>query len=126
MPNREYDLKLRTAAFALAVVQMFVKLPRTTEAQVLGKQVLRSGTSVGANYREAHRARSKAEFIAKIGDCLKEMDETSYWLELLVQAKIATAGQLARQCAEASELTAIFLTILIRAKMKEEVRMKND
>jgi len=63
---------------------MFSALPKTTEAQVLGKQVLRSGTSVGANYREALRARSKEEFSAKCGDCLREIDETAYWLELLV------------------------------------------
>jgi len=72
-----------TREFALRVIRMFSALPKTTEAQVLGKQVLRSGTSVGANYREAQRARSKSEFIAKIGDCLKELDETAYWLDLL-------------------------------------------
>jgi four helix bundle protein len=63
-------------------------LPKTTEAQVLGKQVLRSGTSIGANYREAYRARSRAEFIAKCGDSLRELEETAYWLELLVDGKI--------------------------------------
>ena len=66
---------------------MYSKLPKNdTVAQVLGKQVLRSGTSVGANYREASRGRSKAEFISKIGDCLKEIEETEYWLELLVDS----------------------------------------
>ena len=68
------DLRKRTKLFALRVVRMFVALPKTTEAQVLGKQVLRSGTSVGANYREAFRARSEAEFTAKMGDCLKELE----------------------------------------------------
>jgi four helix bundle protein len=63
------------------------KLPKNTVAQVLGKQVLRSGTSVGANYREAHRGRSKAEFIAKVGDSLRELEETADWLELLVEGK---------------------------------------
>jgi len=71
-------LQIRTKEFALRIVRMFAALPRSTEAQVLGKQVLRSGTSVGAIYREANRARSKPEFIAKIGDCLKELDETAY------------------------------------------------
>jgi hypothetical protein len=71
------DLVERTTVFGLRVVKMFVALPKTEEARVLGKQVLRSGTSVGANYREAQRARSTAEFIAKIGDCLKELDEPS-------------------------------------------------
>jgi four helix bundle protein len=69
------DLRQRTKAFAIQVIRMFSTLPKSTEAQVLGKQVLRSGTSVGANYREAYRSRSKAEFIAKLGDCLKELDE---------------------------------------------------
>jgi four helix bundle protein len=73
---------------------MFSKLPKTTEAQVLGKQALRSGTSVGANYREAYRARSRAEFIAKCGDSLRELEETAYWLELLVDGKIVLPEKL--------------------------------
>ncbi len=71
------DLKERLREFALRIVRMYAALPKTTEAQVLGKQVLRSGTSVGANHREATRARSTAEFVAKLGDCLKEFDEPS-------------------------------------------------
>ena len=69
----QYDLMERTKLFGLRIVRMFVALPKTEEARVLGKQVLRSGTSVGANYREAHRARSKPEFISKVGDCLNEL-----------------------------------------------------
>jgi four helix bundle protein len=84
------DLRQRTKGFALRVVRMFSTLPKSTEAQVLGKQVLRSGTSVGANYREACRSRSKAEFVAKMGDCLKELDESSYWFELLEETGVAT------------------------------------
>ena len=81
------DLKPRTKAFALRIIRMYSKLPRSSPvAQVLGKQVLRSGTSVGANHREASRSRSKAEFISKIGDCLKEIEETEYWLELLADS----------------------------------------
>jgi four helix bundle protein len=83
---------------------------------VLGKQALRSGTSVGANYREAHRARSKAEFISKIGDCLKEGDETLYWLELLVEESFVPAKRLQPLVDEANELVAIFTTISKRAK----------
>ena len=90
-----FDLRDRTKLFGLRVVRMFVALPKTDEARVLGKQVLRSGTSVGANYREAQRARSKAEFIAKIGDCLKELDETGYWLELLTESGIVPVAKLA-------------------------------
>jgi four helix bundle protein len=85
-------------------------------AQVLGKQVLRSGTSIGANYREAYRGRSKAEFIAKVGDSLRELEETAYWLELLVDGKIVTASELEALRKENDELTAIFVTILKRSK----------
>lgn len=80
MQNEEKDLRDRTKQFALRIIEMFSLIPKTTEAQVLGKQLLRSGTSVGANYREAYRGRSKAEFIAKCGDSLRELEETAYWL----------------------------------------------
>lgn len=83
---------------------------------MLGKQVLRSGTSIGANYREAYRGRSKAEFIAKVGDSLRELEETAYWLELLVDGKIVTASELEALRKENDELTAIFVTILKRSK----------
>ena len=83
---------------------------------MLGKQVLRSGTSIGANYREAHRGRSKAEFIAKVGDSLRELGETAYWLELLVEGKIGTASKLEPLHKKTDELTAIFVTILKRSK----------
>jgi four helix bundle protein len=91
MEPNERDLRQRTKEFALQIIRLFSELPKTTEAQVLGKQVLRSGTSVGANYREAYRARSRAEFIAKCGDSLRELEETTYWLELLVDGKIVPA-----------------------------------
>ena len=91
-------------------------LPKNTVAQVLGKQVLRSGTSVGANYREAHRGRSKAEFIAKVGDSLRELEETAYWLELLVEGNIVATSKLEPLRKETDELTAIFVTILKRSK----------
>jgi four helix bundle protein len=86
----------RTKSFALSIIRMCSKLPKSdTVAQVLGKQVLRSGTSVGANYREAARGRSKAEFISKIGDCLTEVEETGYWLELLVDSGCIPGPQMA-------------------------------
>ena len=88
------DLSVRTKEFALRVIRLYCSLPKNTQAQVLGKQVLRSGTSVGANFREAKRSRSKSEFIAKIGDCLKELDETAYWLELLVESGIISAAKM--------------------------------
>jgi hypothetical protein len=77
MQKEKPDLRERTKAFVLRVVRMFSALPKTTEAQVLGKQLLRSATSIGANYREAFRARSKAKFIAKCGDSLREIEEWS-------------------------------------------------
>ena len=95
---------------------MFSALPKTTEGQVLGKQLLRSGTSIGANYREAFRARSKAEFIAKCGDSLREIEESAYWLELLVESGVVSAEKLAPLRQECDELIAIFVTILKRAK----------
>jgi len=106
------DLKLRTKAFALRIIRMYSKLPKSgTVAQVLGKQVLRSGTSVGANYREASRARSKAEFVSKIGDCLKEIDETEYWLELIVDSGCVSANRMTELLDEARQLIAILTTI---------------
>ncbi|MEN3369604.1 MAG: hypothetical protein V7609_1747 [Verrucomicrobiota bacterium] len=116
MAQAKIDLRERTKSFALRVVRMFASLPKTTEAQVLGKQVLRSGTSIGANYREAYRGRSKAEFIAKCGDCLREIEETAYWLELLVDADIVVPDKLAPLRQECDELTAIFVTIIKRSK----------
>jgi four helix bundle protein len=117
MKNEEKDLLPRTKMFARRLIRLYCALSKTdTVAQVLGKQVLRSGTSVGANYREANRARSKAEFIAKMGDCLKEADETLYWLELLLEEKIMTAKMLEPLVAEANELVAIFITIIKNAR----------
>ena len=105
------DLKARTKDFALRVVRLYASLPKTTVAQTLGKQVLRSGTSVGANWREAYRSRSKAEFVAKMGDCLKELDETAYWLELLVDSGVVEEKKLTPLRAECDQLLAILTTI---------------
>jgi len=113
----EYDLRKRTKTFALRIVTMYRALPKTTEAQVMGKQVLRSGTSVGANYREAYRARSGAEFIAKMGDCLRELDETTYWLELIVESGLMPEQKLASLIDETDQLIAIFTTIVKKKKM---------
>ena len=111
------DLKLRTKAFALRVIRMYSTLPRNAPvAQVLGKQVLRSGTSIGANYREASRGRSKAEFISKVGDSLKEADETEYWLELLTDSGCIEPAKMADLLDESRQLIAILTTIDKRAK----------
>ena len=116
MQNTERDLQDRTKRFALSVIRMFSMIPKTTEAQVLGKQLLRSGTSVGANYREAYRGRSKAGFISKCGDSLRELEETAYWIELLVDGKIVSPEKLAPLRHECDELLAIFVTIIKRSK----------
>ena len=110
------DLRERTKAFGLRIIRMYCSLPKTNVAQVLGKQVLRSGTSVGAHYREACRARSTAEFISKIEGGLQELDETSYWLELLADSDIVPAGRLVDLRTEADELTAIFTSSAMTAK----------
>ncbi len=110
------DLRVRTRQFALRVIRLFSALPKRTEAEVIGNQVLRSGTSVGANFREAHRARSDAEFVSKIGDCLKELEETCYWLELLVDAEIVPPDRLASLQDECNQLIAIMTTISKKVK----------
>ena len=102
------ELKAPTRRFAVRIVRLFRALPKTDEARVLGKQVLRSGTSVGANYRAACRARSKAEFTAKMGLVVEECDETVFWLELLIETGIVRAGKLNELLREANELLAIF------------------
>jgi len=118
MIKQDNDLRERTKIFALNIIRMFTSLPKTAEATVLGKQVLRSGTSIGANYREAYRSRSRAEFIAKAGDSLKELEETAYWLELLVESLIVDEMRMADLRKECDELTAIFVTIIKRTKNK--------
>ena len=109
------DLGERTTEFALRIVKMFSALPKSDEARTLGRQVLRSGTSIGANYREARRARSTAEFIAKIGDCLKEADETDYWLELVVRSEIVPETKLSALRDETNQLIAILSLGSVRA-----------
>ena len=102
------QLKARTKAFALRVVHLFQTLPNRPDAQVLGKKVLRSGTSGAGNYGAACRARSKPEFIAKIGIVAEEADETVLWLELLGDAGVLPTARLGPLIKEARELTAIF------------------
>ena len=110
------ELKARTKAFALRILRLYVALPKRTEAQVLGKQLLRSGTSVGAQYREAQRAKSDADFINKVEGALQELEESGYWLELLGDSEIVPATRLAPLLKEADELTAILVTIIRRTK----------
>ena len=109
MPQNPTDLKNRTKAFALRIIRLYQALPKSGEAQVIGKQILRSGTSIGAQYREACRAKSPADFINKMEGSLQELDETGYWLELLVESNIMPVEKLADLQKETNELTAIFV-----------------
>ncbi len=111
-------MRARTKQFALRIIRLYVALPKTTQAQVLGKQVLRSGTSVGAQYREGQRAKSDADFINKLEGALQELDETAYWLELLVDSKIVSENKLASLRKETDELIAILVTIVNKMKRK--------
>lgn len=105
------DLGSRTKEFALGIVRLYTALLKTTEAQVLGRQLLKSGTSVGAHYREARRAKSNADFISKMEGALQELDETVYWLELLDESDIAEKSKLSGLTREANELIAILVTV---------------
>ncbi|MBB6612824.1 four helix bundle protein [Pontibacter sp. Tf4] len=112
------QFKVRTKIFALRVIKLFQALPKDSEAQILGKQLLRSATSVAANYRAACRSRSKAEFAAKIGVALEEADESLFWLEMLEESEIIKPSLLVALKQEAYELTAILATIRKNAAKK--------
>ena len=109
-------LKLRTKDFALRVLRLYRSLPRTEESRVLGAQLLRSSTSIGANYRAACRGRSRAEFVAKLGIVLEEADETVFWLELLQEGNIFQAEKLSDLVREANEPVAIFASSVRTAR----------
>jgi four helix bundle protein len=108
MPSQQEELRDRTKAFAVRIVRVYRALSFKTDAQVLGKQLMRSGTSVAANYRAACRSRSKAEWVAKIGTVVEEADETVFWLEMLSDCDIVPPKKLESLLAEAHELSAIF------------------
>jgi four helix bundle protein len=107
---RMSGLRDRTKQFALRVIRLYASLAKDTSAQVLGKQVLRSGTSVAANFREASRARSDAEFVAKLGIVEQELDETMLWFELMVESGIVAQKKVAFLQQEAEELIKIVVT----------------
>lgn len=110
------DLVKRSKEFALAILKLSAGLPKTSEARVLGRQIVRSGTSVAANYRAVCRARSRAEFIAKLGTVVEEADETVFWLELLIESGISQEDRTVGLLREAKELLAIFSTSRRTAK----------
>jgi four helix bundle protein len=116
MDKTPQELKERTKLFARRIIRLYVSLPKDTVAQVLGKQMLRSGTSVGANYREANRGRSKSEFVSKMGDSLRELEETEYWIELLTDERIVRPANMELLLDETRQLNAIFTTIIKKAR----------
>jgi four helix bundle protein len=117
--DRKEDLRNRTKTFAASIIRLYCSLPKNrTEIQVVGKQLLRSGTSVAANYREASRARSDADFISKIETCVQEADETSLWLELLEEDCGIRAEQTNDLKREANELISIFITMSRNVKKR--------
>ncbi len=114
----ETEMKARTKAFALRVIRLTEALPRTRVADVLGRQLLRSGTSVGANYRSARRAKSNADCINKLAMVEEEADESGYWIELLADAGVMSATRLAALARECDEITAILVATIMSAKRK--------
>lgn len=111
-------MKSKTKAFALKIITFVSSLPETRILKVIGNQVLRSGTSVGANYRSACRARSKPDFISKMGIVLEEADETAYWLELLSEARLVSHNAVAGLIKEADEFIAMSVSSIKTARGK--------
>jgi four helix bundle protein len=109
-------LKERTKAFAVDIIRLVEHLPRGRAAEIIGKQLVRSGTSVAANYRAARRARSRKEFLAKMGIVEEEADESAFWLELLVDVQITAPSVASRLRAEASQLVAITVSSIRTAR----------
>ncbi len=114
LPSR--DLRERAKAFAVGVIRLVQDLPRDRAADVIGHQLLRAGTSVAANYRSARRARSRREFLAKMGIVEEEADESSFWLELLVQARLVTPDRVLELRREAGQLVAITVASIHTAR----------
>jgi len=116
MDARTQALRDRTKRFALRILRLFRSLPNRPDARVLGTQILRSGTSVAANYRAACRARSRAEFISKMGIVVEEMDETVFWIEFIMDGGLVKPSRMQALLAEANELLAIFGASQLTAK----------
>jgi len=115
--GKPLELVARTRDFSLEIIRFYSGLPRETSAQVLGKQLLRSATSVGAQYREAQRAKSAADFISKSEGALQELDETAYWLELIEGSGISNGNIMVKDLrSETEQLIAIFVSIVRKAK----------
>jgi len=116
----EKDLVKRTKRFALDVIELCGELPNKPVGWVLGKQLLRSGTSIGANYSESQRSRSRPEFASKIQICQQEIEETIYWLDLIKESRTLPESRLEGVCVEAQELRAIFTAISKRIQLPQD------
>ena len=114
------EMKTRTKKFALRVIRLVESLPKTRTGDVIGRQLLRSGTSVGSNYRAACRAKSQADFISKMGIVEEEADESIYWMELLIEAEIVKAAKLEPLMAEADEILAITVSSIKTARSRKK------
>lgn len=114
------DIRERTKEYALRIIRLYTSLPKGEPARVIGKQLLRSGTSVGAQHWEAHRAKSNADFISKLEGMIQELDESDYWLDLLPTAGIVESERLEPLRAETQELISIFTASVKRVKAKSK------
>ena len=110
------DLKDRTRKYALRIIKLYLSLDKSTVSKVIGKQILRSGTSVGAQFREGCRAKSDADLISKLQGSIQELEESIYWMELLVEAEIIKKEKLEPLMQESEELIAIFISIICKLK----------
>ena len=117
--DKPHDLKERTKRFACRIIRLVGALPKTAAGRVIGTQLLRAGTSVGANWRASSRARSRAEFIAKLGIVLEEADEALYWMELLIEAHLVKKERLRLLMQEGNELTAIAVASINTARRRK-------
>lgn len=120
------ELQDKTKNFALRIIKMVEALPDTKAGRVIGNQILRSATSIGANYRSACKARSKADFISKITIVEEEADETAYWLELIIQANLINSKKIEQLYNESRELTAIFTASGKTAKRNSKLTIRNS
>jgi four helix bundle protein len=114
------DLRVRTRKYALRIIRLYQALPKTGVGPIIGKQILRSGTSAGAHYAEATHAKSKADFTNKVDGALQELEETVYWMELLSESGLVPATKLKALFGESKELTAIFVSMLKKTRPIEK------
>ncbi len=119
-PIKHQNLQIRTKQFALQVIKFCEELPKDETSRILARQLLRSGTSVGAHYRAACRSKSKPAFISKMGDVLEEADESGYWIELLCESGRVDEKTAAPLLGEANEVVAIAISSIITAKRNAE------